>query len=171
MTFFFFQAEDGIRDSSVTGVQTCALSDLRQAAGGILNTRSCSLAMKNKRQACAALRPVTFNAAMIRRKPSFIGSAYGSHIEMKRRVFQAKRGHFNSVDPLVQAIDGGFERTVFRLRNMQNEMEYRFDRFKRTGPVAFQRGGSPLRLWFVNGRSLGRGRRKNGGAEKLNGPV
>src|SRR5260370_26671954 len=25
MNFFFFQAEDGIRDSSVTGVQTCAL--------------------------------------------------------------------------------------------------------------------------------------------------
>src|SRR5260370_18774153 len=25
MCFFFFQAEDGIRDSSVTGVQTCAL--------------------------------------------------------------------------------------------------------------------------------------------------
>src|SRR3954449_4080732 len=24
-TFFFFQAEDGIRDESVTGVQTCAL--------------------------------------------------------------------------------------------------------------------------------------------------
>src|SRR5260370_321829 len=25
VTMFFFQAEDGIRDSSVTGVQTCAL--------------------------------------------------------------------------------------------------------------------------------------------------
>src|SRR5260370_19402252 len=25
MLYFFFQAEDGIRDSSVTGVQTCAL--------------------------------------------------------------------------------------------------------------------------------------------------
>src|SRR2546422_8415327 len=25
MTFFFFQAEDGIRDVAVTGVQTCAL--------------------------------------------------------------------------------------------------------------------------------------------------
>src|SRR5688572_33497162 len=25
MTFFFFQAEDGIRDLTVTGVQTCAL--------------------------------------------------------------------------------------------------------------------------------------------------
>ena len=24
-SFFFFQAEDGIRDTSVTGVQTCAL--------------------------------------------------------------------------------------------------------------------------------------------------
>src|SRR2546430_3232874 len=37
--FFFFQAEDGIRDLTVTGVQTCALpislacSDLFEAAG------------------------------------------------------------------------------------------------------------------------------------------
>src|SRR5260370_28261398 len=29
--FFFFQAEDGIRDSSVTGVQTCALPIYRAA--------------------------------------------------------------------------------------------------------------------------------------------
>src|SRR5688572_31517456 len=33
--FFFFQAEDGIRDLTVTGVQTCALPIyLRSAAGG-----------------------------------------------------------------------------------------------------------------------------------------
>src|SRR2546430_5148443 len=34
MVFFFFQAEDGIRDLTVTGVQTCALpisSDRRQS--------------------------------------------------------------------------------------------------------------------------------------------
>src|SRR5437879_6929171 len=33
---FFFQAEDGIRDTSVTGVQTCALpiSDARVVRGG-----------------------------------------------------------------------------------------------------------------------------------------
>src|SRR5439155_2573612 len=31
--FFFFQAEDGIRDGHVTGVQTCALPILRRAAG------------------------------------------------------------------------------------------------------------------------------------------
>src|SRR5438067_13636422 len=30
--FFFFQAEDGIRDRNVTGVQTCAPSDLRGGA-------------------------------------------------------------------------------------------------------------------------------------------
>src|SRR5260370_41177814 len=32
-SFFFFQAEDGIRDSSVTGVQTCALPICDQADG------------------------------------------------------------------------------------------------------------------------------------------
>src|SRR5260370_29747043 len=31
--FFFFQAEDGIRDSSVTGVQTCALPISRKGPG------------------------------------------------------------------------------------------------------------------------------------------
>src|SRR5947209_11932263 len=30
VVFFFFQAEDGIRDIGVTGVQTCALSDLTE---------------------------------------------------------------------------------------------------------------------------------------------
>ena len=33
--FFFFQAEDGIRDWSVTGVQTCALPICRLICGGI----------------------------------------------------------------------------------------------------------------------------------------
>src|SRR6266852_6836441 len=33
-TFFFFQAEDGIRDATVTGVQTCALPIARRGGGG-----------------------------------------------------------------------------------------------------------------------------------------
>src|SRR5437763_15110741 len=33
MHYFFFQAEDGIRDTSVTGVQTCALPISMRAAG------------------------------------------------------------------------------------------------------------------------------------------
>ena len=37
--FFFFQAEDGIRDYKVTGVQTCALPIYLAAAS--INTSSC----------------------------------------------------------------------------------------------------------------------------------
>ena len=36
--FFFFQAEDGIRDTSVTGVQTCALP-ISQREMGIIKSR------------------------------------------------------------------------------------------------------------------------------------
>src|SRR5437773_11421527 len=45
--FFFFQAEDGIRDRDVTGVQTCALPiSLRQAAGAQLAPFSCEDALR-----------------------------------------------------------------------------------------------------------------------------
>src|SRR5467141_4520174 len=37
MCFFFFQAEDGIRDSSVTGVQTCALPISPDAKGKMIS--------------------------------------------------------------------------------------------------------------------------------------
>src|SRR5260370_33574168 len=37
MVFFFFQAEDGIRDSSVTGVQTCALPISSEGAEATLH--------------------------------------------------------------------------------------------------------------------------------------
>src|SRR5256886_11372788 len=39
ISFFFFQAEDGIRDLTVTGVQTCASDLLSAAARGA--TRTC----------------------------------------------------------------------------------------------------------------------------------
>src|SRR5256885_14711672 len=58
------------------------------------------LAMKNKRQACAALRPIACDAAVIRRKPSFIRSAHGSHIEMEGGVFLRKGGHFDAINAL-----------------------------------------------------------------------
>src|SRR2546429_4930979 len=35
-SFFFFQAEDGIRDVAVTGVQTCALPIFVVGLGGVL---------------------------------------------------------------------------------------------------------------------------------------
>src|SRR2546422_10724610 len=42
LLFFFFQAEDGIRDVAVTGVQTCALpiwDEDRAGDGGLLHER------------------------------------------------------------------------------------------------------------------------------------
>src|SRR2546426_5554817 len=41
MYFFFFQAEDGIRDYKVTGVQTCALPILRLPSGGQRHLGAC----------------------------------------------------------------------------------------------------------------------------------
>src|SRR5690606_39489644 len=37
--FFFFQAEDGIRDFHVTGVQTCALPILSRSSTAVVVTR------------------------------------------------------------------------------------------------------------------------------------
>src|SRR5256885_6228162 len=51
--FFFFQAEDGIRDYKVTGVQTCALPIWRR---GALRTspwpRRCGRAPRRRRRGC-----------------------------------------------------------------------------------------------------------------------
>src|SRR5256885_3322287 len=47
--FFFFQAEDGIRDYKVTGVQTCALPIFAYAGKGIVDSvvaRSTALALR-----------------------------------------------------------------------------------------------------------------------------
>src|SRR5690348_17418029 len=38
--FFFFQAEDGIRDGRVTGVQTCALPIWKSASGQVSSAAS-----------------------------------------------------------------------------------------------------------------------------------
>src|SRR5438046_7053187 len=40
--FFFFQAEDGIRDWSVTGVQTCALPICVMSVGGLSAKAGCA---------------------------------------------------------------------------------------------------------------------------------
>src|SRR2546430_9992464 len=53
--FFFFQAEDGIRDLTVTGVQTCALPilPLAQTITGVLGVSNGDSAFVTARTACA----------------------------------------------------------------------------------------------------------------------
>src|SRR5205085_4042462 len=62
--FFFFQAEDGIRDLTVTGVQTCALpifAFLLLTRTGVAQTR----AAKSVESGTAALRALTITPARI----------------------------------------------------------------------------------------------------------
>src|SRR2546429_432613 len=65
--FFFFQAEDGIRDVAVTGVQTCALPISSRETGGASTLSGCasnSAAGKTLRKApkprCVPSQPNTF---------------------------------------------------------------------------------------------------------------
>src|SRR2546429_30464 len=44
---FFFQAEDGIRDVAVTGVQTCALPIFRDELHALAMVFACEIARKN----------------------------------------------------------------------------------------------------------------------------
>src|SRR2546430_8675285 len=57
--FFFFQAEDGIRDLTVTGVQTCALpiSYRRPAQFGLLRALGGDKSVEGDRGDCQADEP------------------------------------------------------------------------------------------------------------------
>src|SRR2546425_4830184 len=86
--FFFFQAEDGIRDKLVTGVQTCALPILRSSVAGvslnlkrIAGTRSTpdTAALEASGAPAASSAPAAamgaFKAPKLRRDRSFARSA------------------------------------------------------------------------------------------------
>src|SRR5438876_12321511 len=56
-TYFFFQAEDGIRDGRVTGVQTCALP-ISSAASTVFTSRLPAHGGGQRRAALAPARPM-----------------------------------------------------------------------------------------------------------------
>src|SRR5438046_4335826 len=59
--FFFFQAEDGIRDWSVTGVQTCALP-ISKSAVGWMNVRTARIPGDSSRSDSEAAQYLTLGA-------------------------------------------------------------------------------------------------------------
>src|SRR3989454_3708332 len=63
--FFFFQAEDGIRDYKVTGVQTCALPISSRIAS--INASAWGKSIMPSRRACSAPRTSTRSSARLRR--------------------------------------------------------------------------------------------------------
>src|SRR5205823_14147029 len=71
---FFFQAEDGIRDKLVTGVQTCALPIL-EGSGRLFSSENCATRGKKSgrrlptRRICVSGRPSTLIEAWARLEP------------------------------------------------------------------------------------------------------
>src|SRR5260370_16318303 len=64
ISFFFFQAEDGIRDSSVTGVQTCALPILEAAESAEAEMAKSTTLVGGDREAQSFLSPETLRLAI-----------------------------------------------------------------------------------------------------------
>jgi hypothetical protein len=121
----------------------------RNCIGRFFCASTGSLTMENERQAYVALCPAAVDSGVIRRDPSFVGSAHRSHIETERGFFSSEGSHFNAVNALIEAVDGGFQWAVFQFGNMENEMENEMEDgltgLQRTGPMAFEGGGTPLR--------------------------
>src|SRR5688572_31726181 len=59
---FFFQAEDGIRDLTVTGVQTCALP-ISETLGGVGKAEAAAGRLPSARRAPGRRRPLAARAA------------------------------------------------------------------------------------------------------------
>src|SRR5437879_13313282 len=55
---FFFQAEDGIRDTSVTGVQTCALPISSDTGKGCIGPESSSLSFQENELLSGPMQPL-----------------------------------------------------------------------------------------------------------------
>src|SRR5437016_12956054 len=74
--FFFFQAEDGIRDWSVTGVQTCALPIFaHRTAGQAKVATSVSPSTSARRRATLSSRPQRTRAGPDRSEERRVGKS------------------------------------------------------------------------------------------------
>src|SRR5687768_18146910 len=89
--FFFFQAEDGIRDVAVTGVQTCALpiSTIRRRPGAVC--------LRARRRRCSASRliPLAFGGIMLRTAAAFLVLLSTSARSEERRVGKECRSRWS----------------------------------------------------------------------------
>src|SRR5712675_3343770 len=73
--FFFFQAEDGIRDVAVTGVQTCALPISPRRGAGWWGDWSCSWRRVHS-SICAWVQNFSVRAILPKSSSPLAGTAY-----------------------------------------------------------------------------------------------
>src|SRR5688572_31791304 len=86
--FFFFQAEDGIRDLTVTGVQTCALPISRLTAARSSSDRACWARAQASASRKEVRAPPGLPAASRDRKSTRLNS---SHSQISYAVFCLKK--------------------------------------------------------------------------------
>src|SRR5207249_8155229 len=95
--FFFFQAEDGIRDRNVTGVQTCALPISLLGLG-----HPCAFGGTNRNQASFfMLQPVgrsVYNALQMKLSQNMTNPFRGVKRSEERRVGKECRSRWSSED-------------------------------------------------------------------------
>src|SRR5256884_2978037 len=81
--FFFFQAEDGIRDVAVTGVQTCALPILLCAIGSSTGTEDQRSTSRSGNKKDTGIMPTMEEECPLTR--SFLPRAFGSALKRRRQ--------------------------------------------------------------------------------------
>src|SRR5689334_24580475 len=80
---FFFQAEDGIRDGTVTGVQTCALPISRQTSVRVVVPEGVEVTQPEQSLALPAWEEAAISAPLVNRT-ALAGSRYPVFIEAER---------------------------------------------------------------------------------------
>src|SRR2546426_7877770 len=100
--FFFFQAEDGIRDYKVTGVQTCALPILPRNARGDGPVRGARTDVRAWAKVVAAVSPprtsvtrarAVYCNPMRRRRSRNPGAARGRRADGGQVTLRSRLGH------------------------------------------------------------------------------
>src|SRR5439155_15468450 len=115
--FFFFQAEDGIRDGHVTGVQTCALPILPSAAACSRTAAALGSAVN---QAAAGVR--------IAKTPLMVMSLLASSFAWSSEPTAANRVTFTSLDQVTRvAIATGGKVQYQAIGRLQNPDRLYYD--------------------------------------------
>src|SRR2546430_14961568 len=139
LLFFFFQAEDGIRDLTVTGVQTCALPILFQTAFEVDGSQSVNVDFT------AGTRFTFMDVAGFRsewRTDILLGNTYGIQTELFRPLRAESRWFFA---PHTDASD-----TTFQIYAKNDPLaDYRIYRINIGGDVGYSFGRfSELRVGY-----------------------
>src|SRR5256885_7739414 len=95
MCFFFFQAEDGIRDYKVTGVQTCALPISGKGPEGYDEEQVPVFAVEEREDGVYVETPPVMPRKLVKHKPSHLLEVHPKPRSEERRVGKECRSRWS----------------------------------------------------------------------------